>query len=50
MQEYEFEGNPSAQIDDGSRPSEQTLQNILGFARCFQILEVDGVQMEVYLN
>ncbi len=31
-------------------PSEQTLQNILGFVRCCQTIDADGVKMRLFLN
>lgn len=32
------------------RPSEQVVQNILSFARSCQIVEVEGMPVELFLN
>ena len=50
MEQYDFDQAYIPQAFAATRPSEQTLQNILSFARSFQMIEVDEVQIEVYLN
>ena len=52
MQQYDFSSTDtfSSAASTSIQPSEQTLQNILNFARSFQAVEVDGMTIEVYLN
>ncbi len=52
MQEYDFtpSGTFSGTASTSIQPSEQTLQNILSFARCQQCVVVRGVQMKVCMN
>jgi hypothetical protein len=52
MQQYDFLSTDTFSSAAGTdvRPSEQTLQNILNFARSYQALEIDGMSVEIYLN
>ena len=52
MQQYDFLSTDTFSSAAGTsiHPSEQTLQNIMSFARSFQTVEVDGMKIEVYLN
>ena len=52
MQHYDFQSTDtfSSAASTDIQPSEQTLQNILSFARSYQTVEVDGMAIEVYLN
>lgn len=52
MQEYDFTHTDScvSSADMAALPSEQTLQNILGFARCCQTIDVSGMKMRLFLN
>ena len=52
MQQYDFSSTDTFSSAAGTniQPSEQTLQNILSFARSFQAVEVEGMTIEVYLN
>lgn len=52
MQEYDFTHTdmcPSP-TDTVILPSEQILQNILGFARCCQTIDSGGIKMRIFLN
>ena len=49
MQDYElYDGDAGAETL--ARPSEGVLRNILDFARCYQTVETDGVQVRFFLN
>ncbi|MBP3762766.1 MAG: hypothetical protein J6I49_02680 [Bacteroidales bacterium] len=52
MQEYEFTQadtfSPSASTH--IQPSEQVLQNIVSFARCYQHVEAGGMRIKVCMN
>lgn len=52
MQEYEFSPADtfSAAASTNIQPSEQILQNIMGFARCYQHVEAGGMQIKVCMN
>ncbi len=52
MQDYQFMDNDtfSSTASTIVQPSEQVLQNILSFARCYQQLSVDGLKLTVFLN
>ena len=52
MQQYDFSSTDtfSSAASTDIQPSEQTLQNIISFARSFQTVEVEGRMIEVYLN
>ena len=52
MQQYDFLSTDtfSSAASTSIQPSEQTLQNILSFARSFQMVEIDGMSIKVYLN
>ncbi len=52
MQEYEFtpEDTFSVAASTSIHPSEQTLQNILSFARCQQYVSAGGRQIKVCMN
>ena len=52
MQEYDFTQADTfpTSASTSIQPSEQTLQNILSFARSYQAVEVEGMTIEVYLN
>ena len=52
MQQYDFLSTDtfSSAASTSIHPSEQTLQNILSFARSFQMVEIDGMSIKVYLN
>ena len=51
-QPYDFNGAetcPSA-TSTGIQPSEQAVKTILAFARSYQVVEVEGMKIDVYLN
>jgi len=52
MHNYDLIGADSYPSTTGVdiQPSEQTIKVILGFARSYQTVEVEGMQIEVYLN
>lgn len=52
MQHYDFLSTDtfSSAASTSVQPSEQTLQNIRSFARSLQVVEVDGMMIELYLN
>ena len=52
MQEYEFTHADTfpTSASTSIQPSEQILQNIMGFARCYQHVEAGGMQMKLSLN
>lgn len=49
MQDYEF-NEADATTDTVARPSDEVLRNIVGFARCYQMVETEGVQVRFFLN
>ena len=52
MQEYEFTQADTFPTSASTtiQPSEQTLQNIMSFARCCQNVEVGGLKIRLFLN
>ncbi len=52
MQEYDFLGADtfSATASTSIQPSEQVLQNILSFARSYQYVNAEGLQIKIFLN
>ena len=52
MQEYEFTPTDTfpTTASTSIQPSEQTLQNILSFARCQQSVMVRGMKVKVCMN
>lgn len=52
MQEYDLSGTGTLSVpaEATMQPSEQILQNILNFARCYQNIEAEGLHMKVFLN
>ena len=52
MQEYDFinlDTFPTS-ASTSIQPSEQTLQNIMSFARCCQNVEAGGLKIRLFLN
>ena len=49
MQDYELNGG-DASAGTLAQPSEEAVRNILCFARCYQTIEADGVQVRFFLN
>jgi hypothetical protein len=53
MQDYKFNDSSSTSSGTAStvvQPSPQVVQNILQYARCFQIIRIGDVNIKVYLN
>lgn len=52
MQQYDFLSTDtfSSAASTDIQPSEQVLQNILGFARSYQTIEVEGERLDIFLN
>ena len=52
MQQYDFQSTDtfSSAASTSIQPSEQTLQNIMSFARCCQNVEAGGLKIRLFLN
>ena len=52
MQQYDYSEAEACQpsTDMEVHPSEQAVKTVLAFARSYQVVEVDGMRIEVYLN
>ncbi len=52
MQQYESSSTDTFSTTASTcvQPSEQSIKAILGFARSYQTIEVEGIQLEVYFN
>lgn len=55
MQDYELKASTATSTSSVSastlvQPSPQVVQNILQFARCFQNIRIEDVNIKVYLN
>ena len=52
MQQYDFSSTDtfSSAASTSIQPSEQVLQNIMSFARCYQQVVAGGMEMKLFLN
>ena len=52
MQEYDFINTDTfpTSASTSIQPSEQILQNIMSFARCYQQVVAGGMEMKLFLN
>lgn len=53
MQDYDLSASTNASSESAStvvQPSPQVVQNILHYARCFQLIRVGDKNIKVYLN
>lgn len=52
MQDYDFSNTDtfSTSASTSIQPSEQVLQNIISFARCYQQVAVEGLEFRISLN
>ena len=52
MQEYEFTHADTFPTTASTtiQPSEQILQNIMSFARCYQNVDAGGMKIKLFLN
>ena len=52
MQDYDFSNTDTFPFSASTsiQPSEQILQNIMSFARCYQNVDAAGMRLKIFLN